>query len=429
MSDVISRRTLLRGAGVAIGLPLLEAMRPLRLLASTHAARPPVRLAFLYVPGGVNMNEWMPRGEGAAYELSPTLSPLQPLKGEILVLSGVNARKGEQGNNGHDLGCGPWLSSAPIGRNDRGGYATDVSVDQIAARALADRIRLPSLELGCDKSNERIHTSNISWRAPGSPMGKEVNPRSVFARLFGDPQGDRHRRSVLDLVQAEAREVRNRLGSEDRGKLDEYLDSLRSVEKRIQFAERDAQKRPPPRMDLPPGVPDDYREHVRLLGDLAVLGFQADATRVVTFMLSNEAGRASWLDLGIREHHHDLAHHDPRTEEGQEKLRKLQKIDQAHVSMFAAMLEKMRTAREGEGTLLDHSMVLYGSGLEWGRKHNRENLPLILAGRGGGTIKPGRHLKLGGAPFSNLHLSLLDRMGVRLERIADGTGRIDALSA
>jgi hypothetical protein len=428
MSKAISRRALLRGTGVAIGLPLLEAMRPFRLLASSQEPRVPVRMAFLYVPGGVNMTEWTPRGEGAAYELSATLGPLRPHKGEILVLSGVNARKGEQGNNGHDLGCGPWLSSAPIGKNDRGGYATDVSVDQIAARALADRTRLPSLEVGCDKGNERIHTSNISWRAPGSPMGKEVNPRAVFARLFGDPQGDRHRRSVLDLVQGQARDLRGKVGTEDRGKLDEYLDSLRSVEKRIQFAERESQKRPPPRMDLPAGVPDDYREHVRLLGDLIVLGFQTDATRVASFMLSNEAGRASWLDLGIREHHHDLAHHDPRTEEGQEKLKKLQKIDQAYVAMFAAMLERMKAVREGAGTLLDASMVLYGSGLEWGRKHNRENLPLVLAGRGGGTIKPGRHLKLGGAPFANLHLSLLERMGVRLERIADSTGPLAALA-
>lgn len=427
MSKPLSRRTFLRGAGVAIGLPLLDAMRPFRLLAASAAEKPPVRMAFVYAPGGVNMDEWMPRGEGASYELSRTLSPLKDLKGDVLVLSGIVGRKGEQGNNGHDLGCGTWLSSAPVGKKDRGGYGTDLSIDQIAARKLADETRLPSLEIGCDKSNERIHTSNISWRAPGSPMGKEVKPRAVFGRLFGDPQGDKYRRSVLDLVVGEARGVRSKLGAEDKGKLDEYLDSLRSVEKRIQFAERESQKRTPPKVDLPEGLPDDYRGHVRLMGDLLVLGFQADATRVATFMLSNEPGRASWLDLGIREHHHDLAHLDPKTPEGQDKLKKLQVIDQAYVTLFAGMLEKMKAIREGEGTLLDHSMVLYGSGLEWGRKHNRENLPLVLAGRAGGTIRPGRHLKLNGVPFANVHLSMLERMGVKMDRVADSTGPLAGL--
>jgi hypothetical protein len=428
MSKPISRRALLRGAGVAIGLPLLDAMHPFRLLAAGQGVRPPVRLGFVYVPGGVNMDEWMPRGEGASFEFSKTMSPLRNVRENVLVLSGVDARKGEQGNNGHDLGCGPWLSSAPIGKKDRGGYCTDISVDQIAARKVGDQTPLPSLELGCEKGAERIHTSNISWRAPGSPMGKEVSPRAVFSRLFGDPKGDRYRRSVLDLVQGEARALTGRLGTEDRGKLEEYLDSLRSVESRIQFAERESQKRPPPSIKLPEGVPDDYREHVRLMGELMVLGFQADATRVVTFMLSNEAGLATWQHLGVPEHHHDLAHHDPRTPEGQEKLKKLQVIDEAYVSMFAAMVERMKAIPEGDGTLLDHSMVLYGSGLEWGRKHNRENLPLVLAGRGGGTIKPGRHLKLGGMPFANLHLSMLERMGVKLDRIADSTGACKALA-
>jgi hypothetical protein len=427
-NKLLSRRTALKGMGVAVGLPLLEAMGPLRALASAPAARPPLRLAFLYVPGGVNLDEWAPKGEGAGYQPGYTLQALQPVREHVLVLSGLDGRQKETGGNGHPLGCAPWLSSAPINKRDRGGYATDVSVDQLAARKVGPETRLPSLELGCDRNATQIHVSNISWRGPGSPMGKEVNPRAVFTRLFGDPGADTYQRSVLDLVQEDARGLRRRLGVTDRTKLDEYLDSVRAIERRIQVAERGT-GRQPPQLALPDAVPAEYLEHVRLLTDLLVLGWQTDSTRVATFMYNNEAGRGAWPELGIRENHHQLAHLDPRTPEGKDKLEKLKKIDRCYVEQFVYLVRQLKAVREGEGTLLDNCMVLYGSGLAWGRLHNRENLPVLLAGGGGGTISGGRHVRYPrGTPLANLFLALLDRVGVKLDRLADSTGLLPNLT-
>jgi hypothetical protein len=426
----ISRRTVLRGMGVSIGLPLLEAMLPRGLHAASGASgeKPPRRMMFVFVPGGVNVDAWMPQGEGADYELSSTLSPLAPVRDQVLVLSGLNGREGEKGGNGHPLGTAPWLSSAPINEKDRGGYCTDISVDQIAARKIGTNTRLPSLELGCDQDSAQIHTSNISWRGPASPMGKEVSPRAVFTRLFGDPKSDAYQRSILDLVLDDAQRLRIKLGGIDRTKLDEYLDSIRAIERRIQIAERESKDVRPPEIDVPADIPAEFAEHVRLLSDLVVLGFQNDATRVCTFMVNNEPGRRSWPELGISEGHHSLAHLDPRTAEGKDKLQKLQRIDQWYVSQFADMLEKMRGVVEGEGTLLDNCLLMYGSGLAWGRLHNRENLPIVLAGGGGGTIDGGRRLHYQGEPLANLFLSMLDRVGVTLPRIADSSGRLGRLT-
>jgi hypothetical protein len=429
MSKRLSRRTLLRGAGVALGLPLLETMLP-RQASAAEAVRPPRRLAFIFVPGGVNVDEWTPEGEGADYRPRHTLEALAPVRDRVLVLSGLDGRAGETGGNGHPLGCAPWLSSAPINERDRGGYATEASVDQLAARHVGRETRLPSIELGCDRDARDNYTSNISWRAPNSPMGKEVDPRAVFSRLFGDPRADAYQRSVLDLVLADAGDLRKRLGGVDRSKLDEYLDSVREIERRIQFAERDAASREPPKLKLPDAVPTEYDRHVRLLTDLLVLAFQSDCTRVATFMYNNEAGRRSWPEIGISDDHHGLAHLDPRTEEGQVKLDKLKRIDRFYVEQFTYAVQKLAAVPEGQGTLLDSAMVMYGSGLAWGRLHNRENLPVLLAGGGGGTIAGGRHIRYPrGTPLADLHLALLDRMGVRPARLADGTGPLGRLSA
>ena len=425
-SKQLSRRTALKGLGVTVGLPLLEAMLP----RTAHAARDkthPLRLAFLYVPGGMNLDEWTPEGDGADYRPRYTLEALAPVRENVLIFSGLNGREHETGANGHPLGCAPWLSTAPVNDKDRGGYATDLSVDQLAARHIGQDTRLPSLELGCDRDAMQIYTSNISWRGPASPMGKEVNPRAVFTRLFGDPKADAYQRSILDLVNADARRLRMQLGGVDRSKLDEYLDSIRAIERRIQFAERDA-GRQPPEISLPDGVPAEYSDHLTLLLDLLVLGFQADSTRVATFMFNDEAGRRSWREIGISEGHHELAHLDPRTQEGQYKLSALAKVDRYYVQQFATTLEKMKQIREGERTLLDNSLILYGSGLAWGRLHNRENLPVLLAGSGGGTVQGGRHVRYNGEPLANLFLSLLARVGVQRQRLADSTGPLPGLT-
>ena len=390
----ISRRTVLRGMGATLALPLLEAMQPAAALADdAEAQRPPLRLLFVFVPGGVNLDQWTPKGVGADYEFSSTLNVLEPVRRDVLVLSGLNSRLGESGANGHPLGCAPWLSSAPLNERDTGGYCTDVSIDQIAARAIGRQTRLPSIELGCDQDSSELHTSNISWRSPSSPMGKEADPRAVFDRLLGDPRSGGDQQSILDVVLEDARSLREKLGRVDRRKLDEYLDSVRAIERRIEFAERHAEQHRPPEIELPAAIPDDYGEHVRLLSDLLVLGLRTDATRVATFMYNNEPGRRqSWTELGINEGHHGLAHLDPRTADGKDKLEKLQRIDRNYLQVFVHMLEQLRRTPEAEGNLLDNCMIVYGSGLAWGRLHNRENVPILLAGGGGGTIEGGRHV-------------------------------------
>jgi hypothetical protein len=417
---------LLHGAGVALGLPMLEAMMP-HAARAAHSAKPPVRLAFFYIPGGVNMDEWTPDGEGADYKPRFTLTALEPVRESVLVLSGLDGREGETGANGHPLGCAPWLSSAPVNDKDRGGYATAITVDQIAAQQIGQDTRLPSIELGCDRDATQLYTSNISWRGPASPMGKEVSPRAVFTRLFGDPKSDAYQRSILDLVRDDARRLRIRLGGIDRSKLDEYLDSVRAIERRIQFAESDAQRRPP-EIDVPADVPTNYLDYVRLLSDLLALGFQTDSTRVATFMYNNEAGRGAWPEIGIPDNHHGLAHLDPRTAEGQQKLDKLKRIDRAYLELFVYLVERLKNIPEAGGTLLDHCALLYGSGLAWGRLHNRENLPVLVAGGGGGAIEGGRHVRCNGLPLANLHQSLLACAGVQCDRIADSTGPLRSLA-
>jgi hypothetical protein len=426
----ISRRTVLRGMGTTLALPWLEALQPLAALASADApARPPLRLLFVFVPGGVNLDAWTPLGEGADYRFSSTLNVLEPVRQDVLVLSGLNNRRGENGGNGHPLGCAPWLSSAPLNERDTGGYCTDISVDQIAARHMGGQSRLPSIELGCDADTSQLHTSNISWRGPGAPMGKEADPRAVFSRLLGDPRLDGNQQSILDAVLADARDLRPRLGRIDRLRLDEYLDSVRAIEHRIEAAERHAARHRPPQVDLPAAIPDDFANHARLLSDLLVLGLRTDATRVATFMYHNEPGqRKPWTELGITEDHHGLAHLDPRTQEGQQKLEKLQRIDRHYLEQFVRMLRRLKETREGEGTLLDNCMIVYGSGLAWGRLHNRDNVPVLLAGGGGGTIHGGRHIHYRGRPLADLFLALLGRLGVAHKRLADSTGPLPQLS-
>ena len=258
-------------------------------------------------------------------------------------------------------------------------------------------------------------------------MGKEFNPRDVYTRLFADPKGDVYGIRVLDAVREDAKRLSGKLGGIDREKLDEYFESVRSIERRIEATSRHKPKGDPPKMDLPDGVPDDFCEHVALLSDLLIAAFRTDVTRVATFMINDEPGRNRWMEIGIKENHHSLAHLDPRNKEGQDKLAKLQKIDQAYLDFFVATLKKLAAIKEGDGRLLDRCQFLYGSPLTWGRLHNRENLPVLLAGGGGGAIEGGRHLAVGGKPLADLHLAMLAHAGVRPERIADSTGPLPGL--
>jgi hypothetical protein len=447
MSSRISRRTLLRGAGVAIGLPLLEMMEPARAFAGQEASKPPVRLMFVYTPGGVIMDSWTPKGDGADYSLSPTLGALERFKSDLLVLTGLDNRLPETGGNGHPIASSTWLSSAPLHQRDSHGYSTAMTVDQIAARQIGDQTRLSSLELGVSHNPTAIHSCNISWRAPGSPMGKDVHPRAVFARLFGDPQGDRSRKSVLDYVLESADALRREGGAADRNKIDEYLDSVRSIEKRIQFLEKN-QPPPPPKVDWLEKLPENAEgiadpktkaprqagiplgDHLRMLQELAALGFQADCTRVVTLMYEGEDNLPPITEVGDTLGHHGLAHwgFGRGPNEVAKAIDVHQKVDRWVVEQFAHLLGKLKSIGEGEGTLLDHCLVLFGSGLSSGGQHSRANLPLVLAGKGRGQARPGRHLRFPkGTPMANLFLPLLDAAGIRRDRIADSTGPLPGL--
>jgi hypothetical protein len=424
----LSRRAMLRGAGVTLALPLLDAMQP-RAARGAAVEAPPKRLVFIYASTGVAVPSWTPQGEGASYQLSPTLDNLADFKDDFLVLSGLDHRREDRASNEHDMASSTLLSTAPIGQRDRATYATGISVDQVVAAKIGDRTRLPSLELGCDADSSRIHISNVSWRGPGLPMGREFRPRQAFARMFGDPRADAHRRSILDFVLEGASRLQADLGARDRQKLDEYFEAIRAIEKRIAAAERHGRDITPPNVQLPEGVPGDFSEHLKLMADLLVLALESDVTRVATFMFANESDDHAFPQLGIPEGHHTLSHYNPDTPEGQAQLVKLQKVDEFYIDHFRYLLQKLKKSRENAGSLLDNCLMVYASGLSYPNKHSRIDIPVLLAGRGGGTLDPGRHVRHpAGTPFSNLLLSLLDRMDVPLPRISDSTGRLGGLT-
>jgi hypothetical protein len=431
---MISRRAFLRGAGTLVALPALDSLRAFAQDAS------PLRMAFLFVDNGVVVPKWRLEGDGPLGALSPTLQPLEPVKKHVLVLSGLAHRNGEalgDGPGDHARAAAVYLTGAHPRKTDGKDIRAGVSVDQFAAQRIGDRTRLPSLELGCERGAQAgncdsgyscAYSSNISWRAPASPQPKIVSPREAFARLFGDPDAgeteqERARRaaeraSVLDLVADEARRLRGSLGAADQSKLDDYLESVRAVEKRIQA--RDAERRAVPKMDLPAATPSDYPAHLRLLLDLLVLAFESDATRIASVMFGNAGSERTFPFLEVREGHHFLSHHGDE----RDKLAKLQKIDQFHVGEFARFVAKLRSVKEGTKTLLDSCMVVYGGAIGDGNAHNHDDLPILFAGRGGGTVEPGRHVRFKrGTPMCNLFLSMLDRVNVRVERFGDSTGR------
>jgi hypothetical protein len=444
---MLSRRTVLRGLGTAIALPWLEAMPPIRTYAGNPGAPPaaPVRMAFLYIPNGVHMRAWTPAETAARFAMPPTLQALEPFREEVLILSGLAQRNAaplgdDGGDHARSLAC--FLTGVHPLKTDGDNLRAGISIDQVAARELGRRTRLPSLELGidpsaqsgnCDSGYSCAYSSNISWKSASMPMAKEIDPRLVFDRLFGSGSSGRatalrleppeYQRSVLDFVLEDARQLRSRLGRNDRRKIDEYLSSIREIELRIGAAETHKQSRPAPAIARPGGIPKDLQEHIRLMLDLLALAFQADVTRIATFMFANEASNRSYPFLKVPDGHHDLSHHGGDAA----KHEKLKAINRFHVEQFAYLLGKLKSMREADGSLLDHVMIVYGSGISDGDRHNHDDLPILLAGKGGGTIQPGGHLKYDAQPLNNLYLSMLDRMGITIERHGDSTGRLPRL--
>ncbi len=443
----LGRRTLLRGLGIAMGLPALESLTPVVRSASASATAggvpgAPVRMAFLFVPNGVIVPNWTPQGQGEDWQLSPTLQSLKPFQSKLNVIGGLahdNGRGKSDGAGDHARAAATYLTaSRPVKTSSR--VQLGISVDQIAAQQIAGQTRLPSIELGlvasrnagsCDSGYSCAYSSNISWRSETQPMSKETQPRLAFERLFstGDAQTRRERnlvrQSVLDVVSEDARRLIKKVGDTDRRKLDEYFSGLRELEMRIAKTEEQDHAALPD-IDVPYGRIDAFKEHSRLMFDIMTVAFQTDATRIATFMLDNAGGNRSYIDVGVKESHHGLSHHrnDPQTVE------KLTKIDEYLVQQYAYFLERLDSIEEpGGGTLLDHSMVLYGSALSDGNRHSHDNLPIVLAGSARGQFRTGRHIVCEQeTPMGNLFLSMLDAMGTPAQSIGDSSGRLTALA-
>ncbi|AGA30072.1 DUF1552 domain-containing protein [Singulisphaera acidiphila] len=443
----ISRRTVLRGLGTVVSLPFLEAMRP-QLLANAAAAAgqaaSPRRLAFIYVPNGAIMDDWTPTSEGAGFELPAILQPLAPYRDEMLVLSELTCDKARPNGDGagdHARASSAFLTGCQARKTAGANFRSGISADQVVATRLGDRTRLSSLELGieryrgtgnCDSGYSCVYEHTMSWRSSTSPLPNEVDPRLVFERLFSDQSNDpgrlkrnRLRASVLDAVIADARGLEGRLGGADRQKLDQYLTCVRELELRIARAESLPPIQPPAGAVRPESVPADLAEHFHLMCDLMVLAFQTDVTRVATCMFGREGSELRYKMVGVSEGHHELTHHrgDP------DKIDKVRSINTFHIQQFAYLIGKLKSIPEGEGTLLDNCMIAYGSGNSDGNRHTHDNLPILVAGKGGGSLKTGRHIRFPKeTPVNNLWLSLLDRMGARLEQLGDSTGHLEGLA-
>lgn len=442
----ISRRAALRGLGTVVSLPLLEAMLPRSLGAApaAAAAQAPRRMAFIYVPNGAIMNSWKPAAEGSGFELPPILEPLAPFRDDLLVLSELTCDKARPNGDGagdHARASSAFLTGTQARKTAGANFRCGVSADQAAAIRIGDLTRLPSLELGieryrgagnCDSGYSCVYEHTLSWRSPTSPLPIEVDPRLVFERLFADRSDDpnrlkrnRLRTSVLDAVLEDARGLERSLGGADRQKMDQYLTCVRELELRIARAETLPPVSPPPGAVRPESVPADLPEHFRLMCDLMVLAFQTDVTRVATCMFGREGSTQKYTMIGVSEGHHELTHHrnDP------DKIARVRKINTYHIQQFAYLIGKLKSVPEGDGTLLDHCMISYGSGNSDGNRHTHHDLPILVAGRGGGSLKTGRHIAYPKeTPVNNLWLALLDRMGVHLEKLGDSTGLLEGLS-
>ena len=445
---IIPRRTFLRGLGAASALPMLDAMLPARALAAA-AGKAPTRMAFLFVPNGAHMPDWTPAATGADFDLPYILQPLQPHKHELLVLSGLAQDKGRSNADGggdHARSAGSWLTCSQPLKSEGSQIRVGVSADQVAAQVAGKETRFASLELGleagrqggkCDTGYSCAYSNNISWRNENTPMTREINPRLVFERLFsnelpkdlGESAKRRsiYKQSILDFVLDDAKSLSAKVGGHDKQKLDEYLTSIREIELRVAQAEKmvaGANTAVAAGYEVPESIPESYEEHARLMCDMMVLAFQSDTTRVCTFMLANEGSNRGYRNVGVNDGHHSLSHHQG----DHAKQMKIREINRFHIQQFAYILNRLRSIPEGEGTLLDNSMLVYGGGLADGDRHQHDDLPLIMAGRGGGTILPGRHVRYAPeTPMANLLVAMLDRVGARGSSFGDSTGALRGL--
>lgn len=434
----LPRRTFLRGMGATVALPLLDAMIPSMTALARTAADPVRRLGFVYMPMGCDLPRWTPPAEGRLADLSPTLQSLAPVSDQLTVISNLELKNAYPGT--HATSNAAFLSAAKAKWTESTDYYLGTTVDQIAATQIGQQTPLPSLELSmdllqtvgqCDNGYACVYQNNLSWSSPTTPLPAEAHPRIVFERLFGEGGSAADRRaalqrrgSLLDWVRDDMSRLQQRLGPEDRTRVGQYLETIREVERRIQMAEAGTADSSLPDLDRPTGVPAAYADHARLMFDLQVLALQGDVTRVVTFQLARETSNRTYPEIGVPDPHHPLTHHgnDP------EKIAKMAKINAFHVSLFAKFLEKLKATPDGDGSLLDHSLYLYGSGMGNPNIHDHVNLPILVAGGGAGRVKGGRHIRYAEpTPLANLHLTLLERVGVRMDAFADSRGKVDEL--
>jgi len=435
----LPRRTFLRSTGVTLSLPLLDAMVPSLTALAKTPANPVRRLGFVYVPMGSDITRWTPPGEsGKLGELSSTLSSLTPVSDHLTVLTNMELKNSYPGT--HATSNAGFLSAAKAKWTESTDYHLGTTVDQIAAKQIGQKTRLPSLEMAmdlmsmvgqCDNGFACVYQNNLSWSSPTTPLPAEAHPRLVFERLFGEGGTSEERRealrrkaSLLDWVMDDTARLQAELGSEDRARVDQYLDSIREVERRIQKAEAETENSELPDLDRPAGVPVAYSDHAKLMFDLQVLAMQADITRVITFQLARETSTRTYPEAGVPEPHHPLTHHGNNPE----KIAKVAKINAFHVSLFAGFLEKLKSTPDGSGSLLDHTLYLYGSGMGNPNVHDHTNLPILVAGGAAGSMQGGRHIKYDEpTPLANLHLTLLEKVGIHLDSFGDSQGTIDEL--
>jgi hypothetical protein len=433
----LPRRTFLRGVGATLALPLLDAMVPAATALAKTPANPVRRLGFVFMPMGCDQSRWTPPGDNLD-KLSPILSSLAPVKDHVTVISNMELQNAYPGS--HATSNSSFLSAAKAKLTESNDYYLGTTVDQLAAKQIGGATQLPSLELAmdllevvgqCDNGYACVYQNNLSWSSPTTPLPAEAHPRIVFESLFGEGGSMAERRaalrkkaSLLDSFNGDINRLQRQLGVTDRARVSDYLDSVRAVEWRIQKAEVDAVEHPIRDLDRPVGVPAAYADHARLMFDLQVLALQGDVTRVITFQLARETSNRTYPEIGVSDPHHPLSHHgnDPA------KIERMSKINAFHVSLFAEFLTKLKATPEGDGTLLDHSLYLYGSGIGNPNIHDHTNLPILVAGGSATGMKGNRHLQYAKpTPLANLHLTLLDKVGVRLEQFADSNGKVDEL--
>ena len=444
----VSRRTLLRGVGAAVALPMLDSMIPaLSRAAELVKKSSPNRMVFAYVPNGIDMRNWTPADVGRTFAFPKILEPLAPLQHDVLVLSGLmdhNAEALGDGPGDHARASSSFLTGVHPKKTAGSDIQVGISVDQVGAQSIGKQTRLASLELGCedghlagncDSGYSCAYVNSISWRSPTVPNPPEVNPRAVFERLFGADEdagnpaararSARFDQSILDMVCNDTKRLENGLGATDRRKLDEYLSAIREVERQVQMMEKQAEENTlaVPTMGRPDGIPLEFDDHAKLMFDLLRLALQTDTTRIGTFMLAREGSNRTYREIGVPDGHHGLSHHrnDPVL------MDKVAKINRYHLEQFAYFLGKLKSTPDGDGSLLDHTMIVYGSGISDGNRHNHDNLPVLFAG-GSRVVRPGRHVRFTqDTPVANLYLTMLDGMGVPTEKLGDCEGRLNYL--